>query len=93
MEEKQENVTVSSPRERRCRVDSGENLLSVFSTLAAVATSENRLGRNIKKLNGSELVKVSATMEKELSLLCKSKSDEKLLNFKVLKTIGKGKFS
>lgn len=28
-------------------------------------------------------------MDKELSLLCKSKSDEKFLNFKVLKTIGK----
>lgn len=28
-------------------------------------------------------------MDKDLSLLCKSKSDEKFLNFKVLKTIGK----
>lgn len=30
-------------------------------------------------------------MEKELSLLCKSKNGEKFLNLKVLKTIGKKK--
>lgn len=28
-------------------------------------------------------------MEKELSLLCKTEKDQKVVNFKVLKTIGK----
>jgi hypothetical protein len=28
-------------------------------------------------------------MDKELSLMCKSRNNEKFLNFKVLKTIGK----
>lgn len=32
-------------------------------------------------------------MEKELSLFCKNKNTERIINFKVLKTIGKDKMS
>lgn len=38
-------------------------------------------------MNGSESKEI-CSMEKDLSLLCKSRDDEKILKFEVLKTIG-----
>lgn len=64
-----------------------EILLSVFPTFVdATSKGDRELNKYIAEVNDKS--KCNLMMEKELSLMCKNKSKEKFLKFKVMKTIG-----